>query len=207
MRKAMDLDAGNNGAVPFSHRQAATTLQSGWRRGSNALAELQHYVFIKLRNAGEIGPDIRLACEWQLTAFECGGQPASKDFMRWDGTVFEPPFRSYVGRPKKELPIVTLKTPRRHVEDARPSDSDSRTLKRGKTVVTLKTLRAGERRHVEDTSTDTTQGGPLKGAPASSEFDQQSREKSASDKIGGSANTTSTNCNQGQDNAKRLRNG
>jgi hypothetical protein len=82
----------NNGQVIFSHRDAAKALRSDWRRAANALAELQHYGFIKLRTPGEPGPNIRPASEWQLTVFECGGQPASKDFARWNGTVFEPPY-------------------------------------------------------------------------------------------------------------------
>ena len=86
MRKRLNFDAGNNGEVRYSHRDAQNAIgTSNWRRGSNALAELRHYGFTKLRNGAEIGSNIRLECEWQLTAFPCGGQSAAKTFMHWDG--------------------------------------------------------------------------------------------------------------------------
>ena len=116
MRKRLSFDASNNGHVPFSHRDAAAVLHAGWRRGSNALAELVHFGFTKCRENGEPGANVRLASEWQLTAFPCGGQEASKNFMRHDGTPFEPPYQR---TPKKQTPIFTVKTPRRHSEDVR----------------------------------------------------------------------------------------
>ena len=167
IRKAMDFDAGNNGAVRFSHRDATEALHAGgWRRGANALAELRHYGFIKLRNGTDLGPNIRLVCEWQLTAFPCGGQPAAKTFMRWDGTAFEPPYRAKLGKPtaEKQAPTFTMKTPRRQHEDAPHPKSGVDTPQNGQTVGNMKTLRAGGRRQHEGSSTSTTQGGPLDGA-------------------------------------------
>jgi hypothetical protein len=125
MRKRLSFDASNNGFVPFSHRDAATALRSSWRRASNALAELQHYGFVVCRAVGLPGPNIRPASEWQLTAFPCGGQEASRQFMRWDGTAFEPPKRSQLGgetqrsrAAKKQPPIGNTTTPRRQHDDA-----------------------------------------------------------------------------------------
>jgi hypothetical protein len=146
----------NNGQIIFSHRDAQQALRSGWRRGANALAELEHYGFIKCRNPGEPGPNIRLASEWQLTVFECGGQEASKTFSRWDGTAFEPPYT----RAKKQLPIVTVKTPRRHGEDASAPSRSAPKPEHTKSVVTVKTPPPSERRHGEDTCRYTTQGFP-----------------------------------------------
>jgi hypothetical protein len=128
MRRHLNFDYSNNGQMPYSHRQAADVLHSAWRRGSNALAELEHYGFIKQRNEGIPGVAIRLAAEWQLTTFPCGGQEASKDFTRWDGTVFEPPYR----RSEKQTPIGTVKTQRRHGEDAHPRAVPDRSPKRAK---------------------------------------------------------------------------
>jgi hypothetical protein len=121
MRRRCNFDGSNNGQVPFSQRDAARALNSShWRRGANALAELQHYGFVKLRNGGVVGEAIRVACQWQLTGFGCGGQPASKDFMRWDGTVFEPPYRSKLGTrtadqraSEKQVPTAMLHAPPR----------------------------------------------------------------------------------------------
>jgi hypothetical protein len=98
MRKRLSFDHSNNGFVPFSHRDAETILHASWRRAANALAELQHVGFIVCRTVGTPGPNIRPASEWQLTAFPCGGQEASKTFMRWDGTAFEPTKRSRLGK-------------------------------------------------------------------------------------------------------------
>jgi hypothetical protein len=167
MRKRLNFDNSNNGQVPFSHRDAAEALHAGWRRGSNALAELQHFRFIKYRNAGEPGRYIRLASEWQLTAFPCGGQEASKDFMRHDGTPFEPPKRGNIGRPtiekrasEKQLPICNMKTPRRQHEDASPCLQAPKDNESPQSVGNMKTPPAGERRQHEDTITVTTQRGP-----------------------------------------------
>jgi hypothetical protein len=164
MRKGLDFDCSNNGTVPFSHREATQVLNAGgWRRGSNAIAELEHYGFIKHRNGGEVGPNIRRASEWQLTAFPCGGQPALKDFMKGDRGPFEPPHRSAATRPQykaeKQLPIGNMKTPRRQHEDTPPAPIQEKGPQNGQSVGNVKTLRAARRRQDEGTSTDTTQGG------------------------------------------------
>jgi hypothetical protein len=109
MRKRLNFDNANNGYVVFSHRDAAEVLHAGgWERGWNALAELKHFGFIKLRDNGAPASTIRLASEWQLTAFPCGGQAASKDFMRHDGAPFQPRKRDR----EKQLPIGTIPTHR-----------------------------------------------------------------------------------------------
>ena len=116
LRKRLNFDRSNNGFVVYSQRDAQAALHSGWRRAANALAELQHFGFAVLRKPGVQGAYIRPASEWQLTAYECGGQEASKTFMRWDGAPFRMPYQ----RSEKQAPVVTVKTPRRHGEDAYP---------------------------------------------------------------------------------------
>jgi hypothetical protein len=129
MRRRCDFDGANNGRVIFSHRDAAKALNTtGWRRSSNAIAELIHFGFIKWRNHGDQGAQIRLAAEWQLTAFPCGGQPEAKTFMHWDGVLFEPPFSSR----QKQLPTVKTTTPRRQNDDAPPQIQSRRSRQRGK---------------------------------------------------------------------------
>jgi DNA-binding XRE family transcriptional regulator len=159
LRKRLSFDASINGHVPFSHRDAARVLHAGWRRGSNALAELAHFGFVKCREPGEPGPGIRPASEWQLTAFPCGGQAAAKDFMRHDGTVFEPPYRRSENQPEKQPPVFTGKTPRRHREDATLPDSAVIMAENAQSVVTVKTESMEGRRRREDTITDTSHGG------------------------------------------------
>ena len=173
MRKAKSFDHSNNGAIPFSQRQAATALNTkGRHRAANALAELQHLGFIRLRNGGIVGTTIRLACEWQLTAYPCGGQEASKTFMRWDKTPFVPPYKGRLGRPtlerreaesdesKKQPPIAKLATGRSRVSYAPPDSNPSKPGTKPQSVANLATVRDGGRSHVSYTITNTTQGGP-----------------------------------------------
>jgi hypothetical protein len=170
MRKRLNFDNGNNGAVPFSHRDAAKALNTtGRHRAGNALAELQHFGFIKRRENGRPAPYVRLASEWQLTAFECSGQPASKDFMRWEGEVFEPPFKGHLGKrtmekrraAEKRLPIANVATRRSHVSYAYPEAIGAESAQNAQSVAKLATPPAHERGRVSDTSTVTTQRGPL----------------------------------------------
>jgi hypothetical protein len=162
MRKRLNFDRSNNGHVPFSHRDAAEALHAGgWERGCNALAELQHFRFIKLRNGGVPGPNIRLASEWQLTAFECGGQEASKDFMRWNGMPFQPRRRTR----KKQLPIGTAPTPRRDYPDPVLDSEATKPAGSYQPVGTVPTLSADGRRRHPDTITATRSGGPSSAKP------------------------------------------
>jgi DNA-binding XRE family transcriptional regulator len=101
MRKRLNFDASNNGAVPYSHRDACAILHSSWRRGANALLELRHFGFTKLHNAGVPGAILREAGEWELTVAGMNGRKATKDFLRHDGTPFEPPYRSHLGEPTR----------------------------------------------------------------------------------------------------------
>jgi hypothetical protein len=160
----------NNGEVIFSHRDAQEALRSSWRRAANALAELEHCGFIKLRTLGEPGPsthpNIRPAGEWQLTVFECGGQPASKDFARWDGTVFEPPYRGDLGSAtranrvsKKQLPTCNMTTPRLQHNDASPANGADFDVSDITGACNMTTPPTDERLQHEDTCRYTTIGG------------------------------------------------
>ena len=176
MRKAMSFDTSNNGMVAFSHRDAAKVLHSDWRRSSNALAELQHYGFIKARCGGQPGSTILQACEWQLTAFSFGGQEASKNFMRWDGAVFERPHTGKLGsatkknrESKEQLPIGNMPTRRRQHVDAFAESPESQSPRIPKTVGNRPTGSAPRRRQHADTITITREGGPNRRARPSGE--------------------------------------
>jgi hypothetical protein len=163
----MRYDGSNNGAVVFSHRDAMKVLNADWRRAANALAELVHYGFIRCRTPGEPGPNIRPASEWQLTKFECGGQPASRTFARWDGTAFEPPYRSKATQPKKQLPTGNMQAPRLQHADASPPCGPDSNHKRAKNACNMPTpLPEGRLQHA-DTCRYTTQGGPEESEPES----------------------------------------
>jgi hypothetical protein len=181
MRKEMDFKASNNGQVPFSHRSAEKVLHGAWRRAANALAELVHFGFIKCREKGEPGPNIRLASEWQLTAFPCGGQPPAKTFMRWQGEAFVPPYRSKArgiskaSRPaiefpqirplEKQLSTCNMQAPRLQHAGTRPDSEASQRVKRGQIAGNMEALRAQRRRQHAGTTTVTRREGPFQGAP------------------------------------------
>jgi hypothetical protein len=171
VRKRLDFDCGNNGQVPFSHGDAEKILHASWRRAANAIAELEHFGFIKQRNGGEPGVNIRLASEWQLTAFDCGGQEASKTFLRWDGTAFTPTHRAKVGTATKEmrtaatetqlknsLPPATRRRPRLQHDGADSVAIEKSTQKDPKTACNTTALSVSPRLQHEGTSTNTTQG-------------------------------------------------
>jgi hypothetical protein len=107
MRKR--YNGANNGRVIFSWRDAMAVLRSGSDRAGKALRELRQKGFVKLRTPGAPGPAIRPAGEWQLTVFECGGQPASKDFAHW--------------RPDSEKQLPTPETGTRRTQN-RCADSE-----------------------------------------------------------------------------------
>jgi hypothetical protein len=160
MRKRLSFDASNNGHVVFALREAQTVLHSEWRRAANALAELLHYGFVKLRNAGEPGAAIRLASEWQLTAAPCGGQEAAKTFLRWDGAPFKTVYRSRKTVTEKQLPTVPGTAPRRQRDGAFDQSAESQSAKTGQTAGNGTALCKDGRRQRDGTISNTTQGGP-----------------------------------------------
>ena len=89
-------------AAYLSTRDAATAL--GRSRGGGCekirewYAELEHYGFIVMLSPGCLGTDGRgKAPHWKLTdkgTTRGGYEPATQDFLRWDGLVFDPkPYR------------------------------------------------------------------------------------------------------------------
>jgi hypothetical protein len=101
MRKKLDFDCLNNGRVPFSLREAQETLHSGWHRAANALAELLHFGVIK-PGKSERSITIRAARTWTLTAFPCGRNEPTKDFLQRSGEPFVKLYRGHLGKPTLE---------------------------------------------------------------------------------------------------------
>ena len=87
----------------ISYRDACKELSSGRHKIREWFAELEHYGFIVLAVAGSLGVDGKgKAPHWRLT--ELGNtsrasadgvfDPPSRDYLRWDGVLFDPkPFR------------------------------------------------------------------------------------------------------------------
>ena len=87
----------NNGHVYLSQRDAAELLGHKNRNDiANWFRELQHYGFIVLTEAASLGVDGKgKATHWRITDMATRNQhggfdEATKDFLKWDGVVFEP---------------------------------------------------------------------------------------------------------------------
>ena len=74
----------NNGQIAFSSREAAERAGVCKNTASKAFRELEDRGFLKARQRGSFRLKIRHATEWTLTGESFNGQPATKDFMRWD---------------------------------------------------------------------------------------------------------------------------
>ena len=91
----------------ISYRLAGRELKSDRRKIREWFAELAHYSFIELAVHGCLGVDGKgRAPHWRLT--ECGQtsrtsaeglfEPPTNDFLKWDGTPFDPkPYRRGAG--------------------------------------------------------------------------------------------------------------
>jgi hypothetical protein len=73
----------NNGQIPYSVREGAKALGVGKATVSRSLRQLIDHGFIAVTQKGHFDYKIRHATEWRLTEFDCGSEPATKDFMRW----------------------------------------------------------------------------------------------------------------------------
>lgn len=90
LKRRFNHKAHNNGRVYLSVRDAAIELGSKQDQIIRWYRELQHYGFIVKTNEGRRGG--RGICpQWRLT--ECGHhkEPPTRDFLRWDGTLFRQP--------------------------------------------------------------------------------------------------------------------
>ncbi|GAK34607.1 hypothetical protein JCM17846_28930 [Iodidimonas nitroreducens] len=76
-------DGRNNGAIPYSRREAMKLLQCGEHRAAGAFDELIDKGFIKLARNASFSLKTREAREWELTAEQCNGDPPSRDFKHW----------------------------------------------------------------------------------------------------------------------------
>jgi hypothetical protein len=98
LKRRFNHKSHNNGCIYLSLRDAAIELGTAQDQVVRWYRELQHYGFIVKTSEGRRGS--RGICpHWRLT--ECGyhKEPATRDFMRWDGT----PFRSRPVSPGKGL--------------------------------------------------------------------------------------------------------
>jgi hypothetical protein len=96
----MKFSTDKNGSIYLSQRDAEELLGRGDRHDiANWYRELQYYGFIVQTEAASLGVDGKgKATLWRITdlpSMNAAGDrlPATKDFLRWGGTVFKPHVR------------------------------------------------------------------------------------------------------------------
>jgi hypothetical protein len=73
----------NNGEISYSVREAAKSLRCSKNTAAKWFQELVERGILKPRQPGSFTYKKRHATEWEITAEQFRGKPASKDFMRW----------------------------------------------------------------------------------------------------------------------------
>ena len=97
-----------------SQRMAATELRSHHKEIGRWFRELQHYSFIVMSNPGCLGVNGKgRAPSWRLTELGCMKELPTRDYARWNGTLFDPPKHRPVAEkrhthrsPKKQNPVT-----------------------------------------------------------------------------------------------------
>jgi hypothetical protein len=97
------IDLKNNGRIYLSVRTGAKETGLDKDTISRAFHENVHYGFIRMTVPGCLGLEGRgKAPHWRLTELGYMTDPPTRDFMRWDGTIFE--------GPKKQKPVPSKPT-------------------------------------------------------------------------------------------------
>ena len=73
----------NNGAIPYSHREAREALHIGAGKVAAAFRQLQDRGFLILRTKVSFDFKARRATEWQITTEPCDDQPAKRLYKGW----------------------------------------------------------------------------------------------------------------------------
>jgi hypothetical protein len=143
----------NNGRIYLSARTAAE--ETGFNKSTvvRAFHELAHYGFIVMTEPGCLGLNGRgKAPHWRLTELGYMGDPPTRDFMRWDGTVFCRPKKQNPVRPDgtdctagRDIPVYgrTVQSPAKVYGPAVHTDEPSCTA--GRDISSLTTWVASER--------------------------------------------------------------
>jgi hypothetical protein len=85
-----DYDNNNNGKIHPSTRQIAA--ETGFNRKTciRGMQELKHYRFTDETNPASLGVDGHgKAAHWRLTELPCMGEAPTRDYLSWDGTLFD----------------------------------------------------------------------------------------------------------------------
>ena len=110
----------------ISYRDATRELKAGYGKIREWFAELHHYGFIRLHSHGCLGvdgkgksPHWRLTEKGQTSKASADGvfEPPPNDFLKWDGTLFDPsPYRqAHSGGAKWDRAKLKKQNPATHV--------------------------------------------------------------------------------------------
>jgi hypothetical protein len=89
LRRRYNYSYPNNGRIFLSQREAERELNSKRLYIARWLREHQHFGFTVMMSAGRLGVDGHgRAPRWRLTELPCKGEPATKNFLAWNGSPF-----------------------------------------------------------------------------------------------------------------------
>jgi DNA-binding transcriptional MocR family regulator len=126
LRRKLRNDRLNNGKIWLSCRDAAKVLGVNKDTITHRYAELEHYGFLRQTAGGFLGCDGHgIATRFCFTDLAHGTHPPTRDYEKWDGSLFEYTPRK-PGR-KKQNPVRSRRTPR-------PVPSDIRRASNGGSV-------------------------------------------------------------------------
>jgi hypothetical protein len=90
LKSRYSFDARNNGRIYISTRDGKELTGFDKKTVGRALRELQHYGFIVMTEPGCLGVEGKgKAPHWRLTEIGYMREPPTKDFLKWDRTIFE----------------------------------------------------------------------------------------------------------------------
>jgi len=134
LRSYLRVDSLNNGRVFRSYRDAAADLGTKSTRSVQRwFRELDHYGFIAMTTGGCLGVDgDGIAPHWRITecpTFDANGKhiAATRDFDRWDGTLFNDPVKTESRIPKGHTPYPKGT----HTDDPKPGQKPPRCIPKG----------------------------------------------------------------------------
>jgi hypothetical protein len=111
LRRRLRNDGLNNGKIYLSCRNAAEIIGGNKDTIARRYAELEHYGFLRKTTEGFLGVDGRgIAPHYRFTDLAHGTHPATRDYEKWDGSIFENPPRKSGW--KKHNPVLRGRTPR-----------------------------------------------------------------------------------------------
>jgi DNA-binding transcriptional MocR family regulator len=90
LRRHLRNDGLNNGKIWLSCRDAAKVLGVNKDTITHRYAELEHYGFLRQTAGGFLGCDGHgIATRFRFTDLAHGTHPATRDYEKWDGSLFE----------------------------------------------------------------------------------------------------------------------